>query len=152
MRRADPTNIPTLIALMVEFYAESGFELDRRAAESAFGALLADERLGSVWLIESEGEVAGHLVLTSRFGMEFAGLVACVDDLYVRPAFRGRKLATAALLEARETCARLGVRAMTVEVGRDNPAAEAAYRRAGFAVVADRQLLALALAPPAHVV
>lgn len=137
---------------MTEFYAESGFELNSSVAENAFRALIADERLGGVWLIESEGEAVGYLVLSLRFGMEFAGLIACVDDLYVRPACRGKRLATVALFEALEVCRNLGVRAMTVEVGKGNAAAQTAYRRVGFVDAADRQLLSLALASPTHVV
>jgi len=150
MRRATLSDIPALVALMAEFYAESGFELDRPLAESAFSAIIGDERLGIVWIIECDGEDVGHVVMTLRFGMEFAGLIACVDDLYVRPSHRGKGLAVAALSEIRELCKNRGVRAMTVEVGHGNVPAQAAYRRIGFAEAPDRQLLSLALASAAH--
>ena len=42
-----------------------------------------------------------------------------------------------------------GVRAIHVETGRDNAAAQAVYRRAGFAHT-DRQLLTLRLAKATH--
>lgn len=152
MRRAARSDIPTLVALMAEFYAESAFELDRSVAEAAFASILGEERLGGVWLIESDGEAVGHVVMTLRFGMEFAGLIACVDDLYVRPSHRKQGLATKALAELRDLCKARGVRAMTVEVGDDNVAAQAAYRRLGFEEASNRQLLSLALAAPAHAV
>lgn len=152
MRRATPEDVPTLVALMADFYAESGYELDRPLAASAFSALLADERLGSAWILEAGGEAAGHAVITLRFGMEFAGLVACIDDLYVAPRFRRQGLAAAALAEIRDHCARSGVRAITVEVGRDNAAALAAYLRIGLSAAPDRQLLSVALARPAHAI
>jgi hypothetical protein len=40
-------------------------------------------------------------VLTLKFAMEYGGLVACLDDLYVQPAWRNKGLSTAALLEVR---------------------------------------------------
>jgi len=40
---------------------------------------------------------------------------------------------------------------MRVEVGRDNAVAQAVYRQVGFEAV-DRQLMALRLADPTHVV
>jgi GNAT superfamily N-acetyltransferase len=150
VRIATPADVTTLVSLMAEFYAESGFELDRPLAASAFAALLADERLGRVWLLEADGEAAGHVVATVRFGMEHAGLVACIDDLYVQPRFRRRGLAGRALAELRSWCESIGVRAMTVEVGPDNVAARAAYRRFGMTAATDRLLLTLALARPAH--
>ncbi|MEZ4701073.1 MAG: GNAT family N-acetyltransferase [Rhodothermales bacterium] len=150
MRPAHPDDIPTLLDLMEAFYAESDYRLDRAVAGAAFGALLADERLGRAWLIEADGWPAGYLVITVRFAMEFGGLAAILDDLYVAPAFRKRGLATAALEVVRRWCEAEGIRAMTVEVAPDNTPAQIVYRRAGFGDVSGRQLLALELAPPAH--
>ena len=41
---------------------------------------------------------------------------------------------TAALAEARERCSKLGVRAVSVEVGAENAVAQSVYRRTGFAM------------------
>ena len=134
---------------MAEFYAESGFVLDRPHAAAAFSALLGDPRLGRVWLIERDEAIAGYVVLTFVFAMEYGGLTAVVDDFYVRPAFRGAGAGTAALAEVRDRCAELGVRALSVEVGDDNVVARSAYRRTGF-VMTDRRLMKLGLAAPTH--
>jgi GNAT superfamily N-acetyltransferase len=152
MRRATTNDIPVLLGLMDEFYAESGYHLDHELAACAFGAILADERLGYVWIIQTEHQDVGHLVMTLRYGMEYGGLIACLDDLYVRPAYRNRGLSTAALTEVRNLCERVGIRAMTVEVGHSNAPAQKVYRRVGFADAEGRQLLAVALAAPTHAV
>jgi len=151
MRRATPGDIPLLLELMTEFYAEGGFRLDAERAGRAFTELLADERLGYVWIIEAEQQAVGHVVITLRYAMEYAGTIACLDDLFVRPAWRNRGLSQQALLQIRSFCEAAGIRAMTVEVGIGNWPAQKVYRRIGFAEEADRQLLALGLAPPAHV-
>ena len=135
---------------MADFYAEAGFVLDREHAEEAFTALLADPRLGRVWLIEQGSAVVGHIVVTFVFAMEYGGVIAVVDDLYVRPAYRGAGLGSAALAEVRLVCAGLEMRAMRVEVGRDNAVARSVYGHAGFAEV-DRLLMMLQLADPTHV-
>ena len=75
--------------------------------------------------------------------MEYSGLMAFVDDFFVRPAFRNSGLGTAALAAARDACAMLGVRAMAVEVAGDNESTLAVYRRTGFAMT-DRKLMVLA--------
>jgi GNAT superfamily N-acetyltransferase len=138
------------VELMTEFYAEAGYALDRARAGEAFAAVLADERQGSVWIIQVEHQDVGHMVLTLRYAMEYGGLIACVDDLYVRRDWRNRGLATSALVEARTFCERDGIRALTVEVGQDNGSAQTVYRRVGFVDAVGRQLLALPLAPPTH--
>ena len=77
--------------------------------------------------------------------------MACVDDLFVVPQSRNKGLTTAALLRVRDFCKSIGVRAITVEVSYRNGPAQTVYRRLGLAEAPDRQLLALALASPAHV-
>ena len=151
MRRASFNDIPLLVGLMAEFYPEAGFDLNRERASGAFAAVLADERLGFVWIIQAEHQDVGHIVLTLKYAMEYSGLVACLDDLYVKPDWRNQGLSTGALEEVRDFCEQVGIRALTVEVGHNNGPAQAVYRRAGFAEAADRQLLALALAAPTHI-
>jgi GNAT superfamily N-acetyltransferase len=151
MRKALFNDIPALLALMSEFYAESGYELDYAQAERAFAAILSDERLGYVWLIDNEDKNVGYIVLTLRFGMEYGGLIGCLDDLFVVPQCRNQGLSTEALIQVRDFCKISGVRAISVEVGFSNGPAQAVYRRLGLADVPDRQLLALPLAQPTHV-
>src|SRR6266540_1134516 len=80
----------------------------------------------------------------------FNAFVHNLTDLFVRRPFRRAGLGAAALEEARAVCASRGVRAMLVETGHDNVAAQAVYRRAGF-VPTDRLHLPLPLADPTHV-
>ena len=63
-RPATVRDIPALVELMREFYAEAGFQLPEENARRTFAELLGDPRLGRVWLIEVDGEPAGHVVLT----------------------------------------------------------------------------------------
>ena len=151
MRRATPDDIPLLVGLMAEFYAEGGYELNPVRAAEAFAAILADERLGYVWIIRAEHQDVGHIVLTLRYAMEYGGLIACLDDLFVRPDWRNKGLSTVALVEVRKFCEGHGIRALTVEVGHNNGPAQTVYRRVGFAEAANRQLLAMALTDPTHV-
>ena len=151
MRKASLNDIPVLLGLMAGFYAEAGYALNQERAAGAFAAILADPRLGYVWIIESECEDVGHVVLTLKYAMEYGGLVACLDDLYVKPDCRNQGLSTSALADVRNFCESVGIRAMTVEVSPDNGPAQTVYRRVGFAEAPGRQLLALALAAPTHI-
>ena len=149
IRPAGPPDVPVLVALMTAFYAESDYPLPPAPAARAFHALLDDARLGGVWLAELDGDAVGHAVLTVGFSMEYGGLRGFVDDLFVRPAHRGRGLAAALLGAVRRRCVDDGVRAVHVEVGRENGAARRVYHRAGFAD-SGHLLLTLPLAAPVH--
>ena len=149
MRRATRSDAPLLLELMTEFYAESGFPLDRARAAMAFSELLGDERLGQVWILEADSEPAGYFVLTFGFSMEFGGRNAFVDDLFVRRAHRGRGFGRRAIEQARATCEESGVRALHLQVDRSNPTAQALYRNAGFEGQG-HDLLTLRLSEPLH--
>ena len=150
LRAATAADRALLVELMTEFYAESQYTLDKARAEEAFSTLLADERLGRIWLIQSQSETVGYVVLTLGYSMEYGGRDAFVDDLFIRPAFRGKGLGKLTLAEVRAASAKIGVRALHLEVGRDNARAQSLYRQAGF-IDMDRQLLTLRLADPTHV-
>jgi len=152
MRIATLDDVPKLLELMNEFYAEGGYELQFQSAERAFSDLLSDDRLGQIWLIEQAAQVVGYVVLVFRFGMEYGGLMACIDDLFVAPGFRNHSLGTTALRHVIDGCKQIGIRAITVEVGSENGAAQTVYRRLGLTEAQDRRLLALPLAPPTHAV
>jgi GNAT superfamily N-acetyltransferase len=81
--------------------------------------------------------------------MEYGGLMGCLDDLFVKEPFRNLGLSTSALAEVRDFCKSIQVRAISVEVGKDNGPAQVVYQRTGF-VNTDRQLLAIALDNPLH--
>ncbi len=149
VRPAGTADVPALVALMADFYAESGYPLPTGPAARTFEQLLAAPAFGRVWLLEHEAQPAGYVVLTVGFSMEFGGLRGFVDDLFVRAPHRGRGLGAAALAEVRRACAELGVRALLVEVGPDNARAQRVYRRAGLDD-SGRLLFTLALAPPVH--
>ncbi|HYJ05342.1 MAG TPA: GNAT family N-acetyltransferase [Chthoniobacterales bacterium] len=145
MRPAALKDVPRLVALMTEFYAETATPLDATRAAEAFAALLADDRLGHVWLVQAGHDDVGYVVITFSYSMEFGGRNAFLDDLFIQAPFRGAGLGTAALNEVRAFCMEQGVRAIHLETGRDNATAQALYRRAGFKIT-DRQLLTLVLA------
>lgn len=149
IRPAAPADVPALVALMGAFYAESDYPLPTANATRAFAALLADPRLGGAWLAHLDGTHVGHVVLTVSFSMEYGGLRGFVDDLYVRPAARGRGVAAALLGAVRDACTERGVRALHVEVGAENEIARRLYARAGFAD-GGHLLLSLPLAPALH--
>ena len=149
MRQASTQDLADLLALMREFYAEAGYSLNLDRARAAFLPLLAPGHLGQVWLAELDSQVAGHLVLTFCYSMEYGGRSAFIDDLFVRPTLRNRGVGRALVGHARAICEGLGVRAMHLEVARTNDPAQTVYRAVGFDST-ERQLLTLALAPPTH--
>ena len=146
VRLATHADVQDLVELMREFYAESPFPLDEAWAARAFADLLAEPWRGAVWLMEQNGALVGHVVLSVRHAMEFGGLSGYVDDLFVRPAHRRQGAGRAALDTLFAECRRRDCRSIQVEVGPDNRAAMALYRSYGLAPGTDeRQYLRVQL-------
>jgi GNAT superfamily N-acetyltransferase len=145
-RNATLEDIPLLVSMMAEFYAEANLPLDRAWAGASFSALLADSTRGSVWIVSHEGEPAGYVVLTVRFSMEYGGLDAFIDDLFVRPPHRRKGLGYLALQAVLTDCRRRGVHAVHVDVDRNNTPAKCLYAKYGLVLRDDgRQMLTLRL-------
>ena len=92
-----------------------------------FFALLADDSPRLCLNIFQDSEPAGFIILTVRFSMEFGGLDAFIDDLFIRPAYRRQGFGRAALKALFKECRKRKVRAEHVEVSRDNVPAKALY-------------------------
>ena len=88
---AKHSDIPCLVELMNEFYAESSYALDRDWASASFKRLLRDESRGAAWIGRRGADVAAYVVVTLKHSMEFGGVDAFIDDLLVRPGPRRQR-------------------------------------------------------------
>ena len=149
VRAAQIADTPSLAVLMSEVYAEAGFALNYDAAQLTFERLIRSPQLGAIWLMESDSMLAGFVVLTVAYAMEYGGLRGFVDDFFVRPAFRKRGLGAAGLAAVKAHCLANGVRALFVQTGLANDVAQRVYRRADFEDTG-HALLVMPLSKPLH--
>jgi len=132
VRSAAKNDIPVIVELMREFYAESKLSLDGDWAVRSFDQLLQSTERGAAWISFRGSDPAGYVVLTTRHSMEFGGLDGFVDDLFVRPAFRRQGVGASLLTELFRECSKRHVLAVHVEIGSDNAPAQALCRRFGL--------------------
>lgn len=111
----------------------AGYRVITITPEQMATRLRACEGIETTLLAELDGEAAGFVCVRVVPFMSGDEQYAEVSDLFVEAAFRRRGVATA-LLEAANTHARtLGATDVVVLTGHDNHAAQALYRRAGYA-------------------
>lgn len=127
-----PEHLDKLIALVTAFHAEAGIEMKDEARAAGLAPLLDGIPHGAAYLIGPPRAPIGYIVITFGWSVEFAGLDAIIDELYIRPGVRGRGIASEALIALPRALAGGGLRAIHLEVDRDNAAAVKLYRRAGF--------------------
>jgi ribosomal protein S18 acetylase RimI-like enzyme len=128
--------------MMSDDYEESGYPYRDGPSREAFNRLISDEALGRIWLMMQNGQVAGYIVLTFGFSLEFGGLNALVDDLYVRKQFRRRGLARLGLMTAVAECETMGIGTISLEVEPRNRGAKRLYSATGFRI-SRRQIMRL---------
>ena len=149
-RIAKVTDLDTVIQFMQELLVEDQLP-DQRAfdasrARSALENLVNDPSRGRVLLICDGDAAVGYLALTFGYSLEFHGRDAFIDEFYIRRSHRGRGWGARAMRHA-ETIARSeNIRALHLEVGRHNVAAQAFYRKLGYADH-DRYLMTRWIAP-----
>ncbi|MGE0685003.1 MAG: N-acetyltransferase family protein [Candidatus Binatia bacterium] len=143
---AEPADTDTLLQLMREYYRFDHLHFDEQVVRSALEKFIGNKALGRLWIIVHAGETVGYLVLTLGFSFEFGGYDAFIDEVYIRESQRGRGIGKFALQVAEEECRGLGVRALHLEVERENTNAQALYRKVGF-VEHDRYLLTKRISP-----
>lgn len=130
--RADISRIPDLLELMQEFYTIEHLPYEESVARRGLRELFQMPALGAVHLIETEKHLAGYVVLTFGFSLEFHGRDGLVDELYIREGWRGRGLGRAALAFVEALCQKEGLAAVHLEVDRTNTRAQEVYRKSGY--------------------
>ncbi|HME71862.1 MAG TPA: GNAT family N-acetyltransferase, partial [Myxococcota bacterium] len=126
--------------LSAELYRLEGLAAQDVGRERAMAELIAHPELGAAWLIRADGCVAGYVVLTVCYSLEFHGRFGLLDELYLEEAWRGKGTGKAALAFVDDECRQRGLKAVRLEVGHANARALELYRRSGYRV-AERHLM-----------
>lgn len=129
-----PNDLPRLLPLVAAFHAEHGLDLDDAHREAALTPLLEGSPLGAAWLLGPARAPVGYVVISFGWAIEFGGMEGIIDELYIRPAVRGRGLATEALTDLMAALRDAGLKALHLKVDREDANAHRLYTRAGFAV------------------
>ncbi len=132
LKSISSADLALVLEMMDEFYRDQQMRFEAKAATSALRRLLADPARGSAYLVRCDGATAGYLFLTSCFSVEFHGEFMLLDELYLRPAFRGKGLGRLAVEFAERVCRERGVKTLRLEVGHENAAAQSLYESMGF--------------------
>lgn len=130
-RRLEARDRAEFLAMSEEFYTSDAVLHPVPAAyhERAFDELMRSDVYLECYLMESNGAAVGYALLVKAYSREAGGLNIWVDELYLRPAYRGLGAGTAffSYLESSHPAARY-----RLEVEPDNERAQNLYRRMGY--------------------
>jgi ribosomal protein S18 acetylase RimI-like enzyme len=139
IEKVSPQDEESILALLMDQFAEHGIELPAARLRRAVEEVFADERKGLFLLARGPDGPVGVAAVSFLHTLEHGGRSAWLDELYVRPDLRNRGVGAALLREVREAARGMGCAAVDLEVDRAHAAAERLYRRAGFRRLARRR-------------
>ena len=129
---AKPDDMAKLAPLVAAFHAEMNIDSTDDSRAAAVAPLLEGSPLGAVYLLGPRRAPIGYLVITFGWSVEFGGMDAFVDEIFVRPGVRGRGMGLDALMSIRNMLKSVGVTAIHLEVDGADEATQRLYRRAHF--------------------
>ena len=131
---AGTQDLPQLVELLgMLFENEEEFAPDAAKQRRALEMILADPRVGRVFVAREGERVLGMASLLYTVSTAQGGRAALFEDLIVRPEHRGKGIATALLRHVVEAARAEGVTRLSLLTDRGNKRAQALYRKLGFA-------------------
>jgi GNAT superfamily N-acetyltransferase len=130
----DARSAPSAVALLHDFFKESGFPGDRASITAHLGAMVADSHHWAA-LIREAGLAIGVITVTTMLYVEW-GRLGEIGDLYVVPSARKRGVARRLIEAGLDWCYAHGCSAVSVvvtEQGEIRDGLGLFYRKLGFA-------------------
>lgn len=115
-----------------DFHAEEGIAQDDATRRGALLPLLEGSPHGAVYLAGPARAPIGYVVICFGWSVEFGGMDGFVDEIYIRPAVRGRGIGSEILMSLPKALAGAGLKALHLEVARDNDRARKLYEKLHF--------------------
>ena len=130
-RNAVEKDLALFLELSQEFYHSAAVlhPIPVQYMESTFREAMRSDVYILIRILEIGGEAAGYAILSRSFSSEAGCPVCWIEELYIRPAFRGRGLGAEFLTSVREEFPSARLR---LEVEPENAGAVALYERLGF--------------------
>ena len=134
------TDISTITQMMQDFYAIDNYPMDVEVAKNLFQEFISNEHLGKSWLIYSENEIVGYIILTFIFSFEYGGKIAFVDELFIKETARGKGFGKEAIQFIQREVPKLSLKLLYLEVEPHNENAQKLYLAHDF-VIHNRKLM-----------
>ena len=125
-------DIELVVSMMQEFYAIDNYPMDIDVSKALFQEFISNENLGRSWLILSDNEIVGYIILTFIFSFEYQGKIAFLDELYLNENARGKGIGSQAIQFIVEESKKLALQLIYLEIENHNQNAQKLYIASGF--------------------
>lgn len=120
-------DIEIITQMMQDFYAIDNYPMDVEVAKKLFQEFISNEHLGKSWLMYSENEIVGYIILTFIFSFEYGGKIAFLDELFIKETARGKGFGKEAIQFIQGEVPKLSLKLLYLEVEPHNENAQKLY-------------------------
>ena len=120
-------DIEIITQMMQDFYAIDNYPMDVEVTKTLFQEFISNEHLGKSWLIYSENEIVGYIILTFIFSFEYGGKIAFLDELFIKETARGKGFGKEAIQFIQGEAPKLSLKLLYLEVEPHNENAQKLY-------------------------
>lgn len=128
----EKVDIPTITQMMQDFYAIDNYPMAVEESKKLFQEFITNENLGKSWLIFSENEIVGYIILTFIFSFEYGGKIAFIDELFIKETARGKGFGKEAIQFIQVEVPKLSLKLLYLEVETHNENAQKLYLALDF--------------------
>ncbi len=132
--------IETITLMMQDFYIIDNYPIDIEVSKKLFEEFINNENLGKSWLIFSNKEIVGYVIVTFVFSFEYKGKIAFLDELYIKKNARGRGIGNETILFIKKEIKKLNLKIIYLEVEKHNHSAQKLYIANDF-VIHNRKIM-----------
>ncbi len=133
IRKIQASDKDAYFAMAKDFYNTEAvlFPIADSHYENTFDELMRSDTYAVCYIFELDGELAGYSLLAKTYSQEAGGIVIWIDEIYVKPAFRGRGIGHS-FLEFLIKNKPDEVKRFRLETERENEGAVKLYKSFGF--------------------
>ena len=129
---AEEGDIEKLLPLIAAFHRVENIEQSDDNRRDAILPLLQGSPHGAIWLIGPRRAPAGYIAISFGWSIEMGGMDGLIDEFFIRESIRGRGMGTEVLSALIPQLAKAGLKALHLEVSKNNEKAQKIYAKRGF--------------------
>lgn len=133
-QKLQENQIDVIVSMMRDFYAIDNYPIDIDESKELFKTFIANSNLGKAWLIFHNEEVVGYVILTFVFSFEYKGILAFLDELFIKSEQQGKGFGKQAIQFIQQESSQLNVKMLYLEVEEHNENAQKLYLASDFEV------------------
>lgn len=124
--------IPVILEMMEDFNSIYGYSFEKKISERNLNEFICNKSLGRLWIIDVDKNSVGYVVLSFGFSFEYRGKDAFIDEIFIKEEFRHMGIGTKTMEFIEIKAKEFQIRAIHMEVEKDNQKAKRLYLKQGY--------------------